>query len=516
KQTSEKKSRGEPTTGMTRLVELLGLPPECVKTFHQWLQTKPEPEAPSSDAKEDAVVLDPRSPRENAREFIKRCFTIDNDRTLVHHQDEYFVYERGRYRPIELTAIHSKLYEFTETSFFKSGDKLEPFRPKQQNITTIEHALRSLVLVEKNVLQPPCWISGIGPRPTDLVVCQNGIFDLATGELMPHTPRLFTFNALNIDYDPAAPSPERWLQFLDEVFPDDEESIRTLQEIFGYLLTPETRQQKAFMMVAPPRSGKGTIARVIEQLVGKPNFAGIHLASLGETFGLQPLIGKLVAVVTDARLGSKSDKAALVEKILSISGEDAVQINRKYIPQWEGRLATRFFIHTNEVPNLPDASGAFVNRFIVLTTASSFLGREDHALGERLMTELPGILRWAIEGWRRLRERGRFLQPASAAELIEMFAKVSSPVKSFVDEWCHLGPDLRCDKERLYEEWVKWSNTQGRGSFLSKDQFCAKLYAAFPEVKPGKGSRSEGRPPELRGICPNIDYWEPHQVKIPF
>jgi phage/plasmid-associated DNA primase len=34
----------------------------------------------------------------------------------------------------------------------------------------------------------------------------------------------------------------------------------------------------------------------------------------------------------------------------------------------------------------------------------SFEGRENENLTDELLTELPGILNWAIEGWRRLRE----------------------------------------------------------------------------------------------------------------
>ena len=48
----------------------------------------------------------------------------------------------------------------------------------------------------------------------------------------------------------------------------DAESISCLQEWFGYLLTPDTRQQKILMMVGPKRSGRGTIARVLKALAG--------------------------------------------------------------------------------------------------------------------------------------------------------------------------------------------------------------------------------------------------------
>ena len=38
----------------------------------------------------------------------------------------------------------------------------------------------------------------------------------------------------------------------------------TLQEIFGYLLTSNTSQQKIFLIIGPPRSGKGTMVRITE------------------------------------------------------------------------------------------------------------------------------------------------------------------------------------------------------------------------------------------------------------
>src|SRR5215472_14612033 len=66
-----------------------------------------------------------------------------------------------------------------------------------------------------------------------------------------------------------------------------------------------------------------------------------------------------------------------------------------------------------------DTSGALVGRLIVLVLVQSFFGREDPVLTTRLLTELPGILNWALVGYLRLRERGYFIQPASAREAVE-------------------------------------------------------------------------------------------------
>src|SRR5262249_28072044 len=148
-------------------------------------------------------------------------------------------------------------------------------------------------------------------------------------------------------------------------------------------------------------------------LIGQDGYCGPTLASLSQQFGLWPLIGKQVAVVSDARLQG-SGTAALVERLLSISGEDTLNIDRKHLPHWIGKLFTRFMILTNEVPSIADTSGALAGRFLVLTLTTNFYGKEDTGLSGTLEKELQGILNWALEGWDRLQRRGHFLQPPSS------------------------------------------------------------------------------------------------------
>src|SRR5262249_41911205 len=74
-------------------------------------------------------------------------------------------------------------------------------------------------------------------------------------------------------------------------------------------------QQKMFLLVGPKRGGKGTIARVLIQMIGRHNVAGPTLASLGANFGLQDLIGKPVAIISDARIGSRADASLIAERL---------------------------------------------------------------------------------------------------------------------------------------------------------------------------------------------------------
>jgi putative DNA primase/helicase len=274
-----------------------------------------------------------------------------------------------------------------------------------------------------------------------------------------------------------------WLAFLNQLWPDNAESIAALREIFGYSLTADTSQQKGFLIVGPKRSGKGTIARVLTHLVGADNRVAPTLAGLGTQFGLQPLIGKSVAIVSDCRLGRRADQAAIAERLLSITGEDAITVDRKYREAWTGKLGARFLILTNELPRLADASGALASRFIVLMLTESFYGREDPGLTDKLLAELPGILNWAIEGWRRHRHRGHFLQPASARDAVDDLDALGSPVRAFVRERCDVGTGKRETAGKIFREWRDWCETQGRDEPGTVQTFGRDLRAAVPGMR---------------------------------
>jgi putative DNA primase/helicase len=97
------------------------------------------------------------------------------------------------------------------------------------------------------------------------------------------TPDFYGHHALEFGYDQAAPVPKHWLAFLADLLGDDHEAIETLQDLFGYALTTDTRQQKVFLLIGPKRSGKGTIARVLKALIGNANVAGPTLSGPAPT-----------------------------------------------------------------------------------------------------------------------------------------------------------------------------------------------------------------------------------------
>jgi len=188
-----------------------------------------------------------------------------------------------------------------------------------------------------------------------------------------------------------------------------------------------------------------------------------------------------LAIVSDARFHGENIQS-VVERLLCISGEDTLTIDRKHMTSVTMKLPTRFVFLSNELPRLNDASGALAGRFMILRLTESFYGREDKALTAKLLTELPGILNWAIEGWRRLRARGHFVQPTSVDDAVRDMEGPSSPVGAFVRERCEIGPGKRIWVGDLYEAWKTWCEQEGRSMVTTKQTFGRDLSAAVPGV----------------------------------
>lgn len=196
----------------------------------------------------------------------------------------------------------------------------------------------------------------------------------------------------------------------------------------------------------------------------------------------------------------KTDSTVVTERLLSISGQDAVTCDRKYRSHWTGVLDTAIVINTNETPHLRDASGALASRFLVLETTQSFLDHEDRTLLDDLMGELPGVLNWALDGYDRLQKQGRFTVSTSSEQTKHQLEDLASPIRAFVRERCELDPDFLVPIDSLYDGWGRWCREQGREHVASQATFTRDLAAAFPTVKKSQRRIDGDRPRVFTGI----------------
>ncbi len=499
-----------------------------------WRPRRSRPSAPSSISDGDApadkapskVLFEIDDPRRLAVLYNSQNCTAKRQPLHVRWNGNFLRFERDRYTLIEDEVMRADLTNFVQREFERHaaeqlerhdnepvGDDGKPKpapRAKKVKGALVNDVVQHMAAVSliPGYTPQPSWLRNkpMGFDPRETIVAKNGIINLrklVSGDpcyLLPHTPDYFSTNCLPFEFNESAPEPVQWLRFLRDLWPNDPESIQCLQEWMGLFLVSDTRAQKILLIVGPRRSGKGTIGRIIRALIGESNVAGPTLAGLATNFGLWPLLGKQVAIISDARLSSKTDVAIVAERLLSISGEDGITIDRKNLPPVTTTLWTRFVLMTNELLRLTDASNALAGRFVILRMTNSFFGQEDHGLTERLMSELPSILTWAIAGWQRLTENGRFTIPESSQDLVTQMEDSASPVGAFVRECCDLGMTNEVDKSELFNAWREWCASEGQTHPGISAQFAINLRAVVPNLDSKRGQVMGVRVNQYTGI----------------
>ena len=428
----------------------------------------------------------PSEPMRVANRFVDERFGGRGEGLILRNwRGEFWRWQTTHWLEVEDRALQAEAYRYTENALFermtRNGPTLEPWAPTRYKTADLIDALRAVTHLSEKI-DMPAWLDDRNHPPAGrLVACANGLLDISTRTLLSHDRAFFNRVAVPFPYQADPPAPTRWLTFLDELWPDDPQAIEALAEFMGYVISGRIDLHKILLLIGPTRAGKGVIARVLKALVGRGNYAGPTLASLGTNFGLSPLIGKPLAIISDARLGG-ANVHQVVERLLSVSGQDMLTVDVKYKEPWTGTLPTRFLVISNELPRFGDASGAIAARFLVLTLHRSWLGHENPALTEELLSELPGILAWVLDGLGRLNARGRFTEPASSTDAVMALADLVSPTSAFVRGRCEVDPGSQVPCDVLYAAWKSWAEDNGY-RVGSSSSFGRDLRAVLPSVR---------------------------------
>jgi hypothetical protein len=103
---------------------------------------------------------------------------------------------------------------------------------------------------------------------------KNGLLDLETLQIHPHTPDYLSTAQIDVQYNPEAKAPAI-SKFLGEVARSGD--IPLIEEIIGWLLWPDYNVHKAVMLLGPGRNGKGTLLRLITAFLGKNSVSNVTL-----------------------------------------------------------------------------------------------------------------------------------------------------------------------------------------------------------------------------------------------
>jgi putative DNA primase/helicase len=329
------------------------------------------------------------------------------------------------------------------------------------------------------------------------VSCENGILHVDERDLLAHSPKFMNLVAAPYAYDPDATAPE-WEKFLHSVWPDDQEQTDLLQEWFGYIVSGRTDLHKMMLFIGPKRAGKGTVGRVLTNLIGG-DVASQSLDLLGSRFGLQSVADKPLWIIGDNRADAP---AIAVERLLGITGEDEITVEAKYQAAASQRLPTRIMMLSNELPRLGDRSAVVASRFVILQAVRSWADDPDVGLGDRLEREMSGILNWALAGLSRLESRGRFTEPEATGDVRRDLEESASPYLAFIRSRCVVGPEYEVVTAIWYAAWKAYAIEHGHKPGSDKTFLRAmKTLVDVEQVRLPAPSPGGKRPMGYRGVA---------------
>ena len=446
----------------------------------------------------DVLELNVSDPGSIAAKYLYTCYKGPNDVSrLVRFNQAWLVWNDGCYKPFTDEYFRAETRNWLEQQTLVRYDKNGDLVPA---VCTVRHVTEVLDgLLSRTAFQADetgfFWI-----RPensfTDaasIVTFRNGLLDTNKMKLHKHTPDWFATATLPYDYARTAKCPN-WLNWLAQTSEEDEDWIECLQLWFGYNLIPDTSRQKFAHFYGLPRSGKGTAMRILIALLGAWNCASPTLSQLGSNkYVLSTMVGKLAVMVSDAVISRNVDSKVVMEILSAIIGEDCVAIDEKYKAIASSvKLAVRFTITSNEPLKWPDPTNKLAARCLVFPFARSYAGKEDPKVEAALMSELPGIANWALEGLRKLKAGAQLRGPKKGLEKHQLFRDLDSPLNVFCRTMLketalknpHSGQVLGVPVDAVHELWFAWSKDEGRMTKgQTKTHVKSLILNAFPHVE---------------------------------
>lgn len=316
--------------------------------------------------------------------------------------------------------------------------------------------------------------------PIDFINLKNGVYNLKTGELTPHSPDVIFTNELPVEYNEHVGCPDI-MQFLSEILqPDD---IPLIQELVGYCLLRDYPFAKAFMFLGGGANAKSTLLRLVIKLLGDDNVATPALHDLvSDRFAKAQLYGKLANIHADL----PPDKLKHTGAFKMLTGQDKIYAQLKHQNPFDFYNYAKLIYSANELPETDDMSTAFWRRWIIVKFINTFLDGDPKTnpnILEKLTTpnELSGFLSWAIAGLKRLLDQKHFTTTKTRDQVEDEWIMRTDSLRAFCKKHAANYPEYFVPKETFYEQYCHFCDFNDIPA-LDKSVVGRRMPTIFPYI----------------------------------
>jgi putative DNA primase/helicase len=333
-------------------------------------------------------------------------------------------------------------------------ERVKKFIPNNGRVQGAKAQLRSLVSVTPDEFD----------TDPDVLNCKNGVVDLRTGKITPHSSSQRYMHCTAVPFRPGADS-SVWVDWLTEAVGAD--MADWLQLAVGYSLTGHTREEIMFYLFGPPRSGKGTFTETILRMLGMPlakevTFSMFTAQRTGDSqnFDLAPLKPGRFVAASESNAYERFNEA----KVKALTGGNEVYCAFKHRDHFNYQPQFKIWLSSNQPVNADPDDDAVWGRIRLVEFPTSHQGKEDKTKKHnmRLKATLEGVLAWAIAGaqrWYELDNNGLPEVTQSATAKAEHRSELDN-VQAWLDEKCVIAETF-CAYRELYKNYEDWCKDRG-------------------------------------------------------
>ena len=290
---------------------------------------------------------------------------------------------------------------------------------------------------------------------------KNGVLDLETMQLTPHSHEDVWIHQLPVTFDPQATCPtfDAWLHDIQEGRLQD---IELAHEILGISLLQRVIFPQIYFLYGPTHTGKSTFLDVMTALLGEENISDVAFTDIGnkhDKFATASLVGKLANIDRDVTIETLTDTGT----VKKVAGGELLSVQEKGKPRVSLRPYATIVMATNDMPKSRDWSDGWLSRMCILSFEKTHMDAPDRDMVQKLTTdaELSGILNHALAGLQRVVSTGQHTLSETTAANRKAYEEQNNAIVSWFNETFDMG-DGRIPADDVEENYLLWSEREGR------------------------------------------------------
>ena len=366
------------TNNPEKAMSVPALPPVSCAPAQQTAVSIPQNQpAPTETAVSPPVIERPKAA--NAAAIAKRIASTGKIRI---YQEHVYWYENGWYHLLQTGELRRLMRSLCTADIEKHSGK------------RVFEDIEVFLLSNSKLLAEP-------PGNHSLLCIQNGIYDMTTNTISPHTPACFFTHCLNVSLPTLCHGTPHFDNFIGFITGNDYALQMRIWQMLGYIFACDTDGKVFFLLQGVSKSGKSVLLELLRSMFNSEAVSTLDLYRLGDRFSGAALIEKKLNICGD--LPNRTLSAQAVATLKQITGRDLMTVEEKYKPLATMAPAINLVFASNFPIRMAEEDTALLSRMVVIPFRFSIpTEQQDHLLTQKILAERDGIFLRAIHAYHRL------------------------------------------------------------------------------------------------------------------